>query len=240
MRPFAALLSLCLLATPALADPLTPAQRDAVVQTLREALVHDPSILRDALAALQADEQARQDQAAKDKLAQLGPRLALPTDPVEGNPAGNVTIVEFYDTRCPYCRHVEPVIADLLKSDPQVRFVKKDLPILGPASQLESRALLAAQQQGGYFKLQRLVMQAGGTPTKDALRELADQAGLDGERMLRDMQDPAITARLKANLALAKQIGIEGTPAFVVGEQLIPGAADIADLRRAVATARSN
>ncbi len=240
MRPFAALLLLCLLATPVMADPLTPAQREAVVQTVREALVRDPSILRDALAALQADEQKRQDQAAKDKLAELRPQLALPTDPIEGNRAGDVTIVEFYDTRCPYCRHMEPVIAELLKSDPQIRLVKKDLPILGPASQLESRALLAAQKQEGYFKLRQAVMQAGGTPTTDSLRDLADQVGLDGARMLRDMDDPAITARLKANLALAKQIGIEGTPAFIVGEQLIPGAADIHDLRQAVASARSH
>ena len=246
MRPLHALLALCLLAAPALADPLTPDQREAVaqisretmVQTLRDILVHDPSILRDAVAALQADEQRRQDEAARDKLAALGPHLASPADPVAGNPGGDVTVVEFYDTRCPYCRHMEPVIAKLLQSDPKLKLVWKDLPILGPASQLESRALLAAQKQGGYAKLRQAVMQSAGVPTPDSLRSLADQAGLDGARLLRDMDDPAINARLQANLTLARQAGIEGTPAFVVGDQLIPGAADMSDLKRAVAAAR--
>ena len=224
--------------SPARADGFAPAQRQEIVGILRDALRSDPSILRDALVALQADDARRQDQATSDVLGLLAPRLADPADPVAGNPLGDVTVVEFYDTRCPYCRRMLPVMADLLQSDPKVRLVLKDLPILGNASQLESQALLAAQRQGGYFKLHDAIMTESAPPSRDTLRADAERVGLDGGRLLRDMDDPAIKGRLTGNLDLAKQIGIDGTPAFVVGTRLIAGATDLADLQRAVAEAR--
>ena len=216
----------------------TPAQRREIVAVLRDALMRDPSILRDALAALGADDARQQESAARDRIASLGPHLVDPADPVEGNPAGTATVVEFYDTRCPYCRTMEPVVASLLRADAGVRVVVKDLPILGPNSQLESRALLAAQKQDGYCRLRPAVLALSGTTTRDALRDLAERAGLDGARLLRDMDDPAIAARLAANVALARQLAIDGTPAFVVGTRLISGATDLADLQAAVADAR--
>jgi protein-disulfide isomerase len=224
--------------SPAWADSFAPAQRQEIVGVLRDALRDDPSILRDALAALQADDARRQDQATSDVLSLLAPRLADPADPVAGNPLGDVTVVEFFDTRCPYCRRMLPVMADLLQSDKKVKLVLKDLPILGNASQLESRALLAAQRQGGYFKLHDAIMTAGAPPSRDSLRADAERVGLDGGRLLRDMDDPAIKERLANNLELAKQIGIDGTPAFVVGTRLIAGAAELPDLQSAVAAAR--
>lgn len=221
------------------AQGLSGPQRQDVVQVLREALKADPSILRDALTALQADDARKQDAVTRDVIGLLGPKLVDAADPVEGNPLGDVTVVEFYDTRCPYCRRMLPVLAALVKADPKVKLVLKDLPILGPASQLESRALLAAQRQGGYFKLQDAVMAGGPTPTRDTLRAMADRVGLDGARMLRDMDDGAIKARLDGNLDLAKQIGIDGTPAFIVGTRLISGAAELGELQRAIAEVRA-
>ena len=129
-------------------------------------------------------------------------------------------------------------MAELLQADRKVRLVLKDLPILGNASQLESRALLAAQRQGGYFKLHDAIMAASAPPSRDTLRADAERVGLDGGRLLRDMDDPAIKERLANNLDLAKQIGIDGTPAFVVGTRLIAGAAELPDLQRAVDEAR--
>src|SRR3954451_12163680 len=140
------------------AQSFTPTQRDEIVRIVREALKSDPAILRDALSSLQADEARRQDKVTSDVLNLIGPHLVDAADPVAGNPQADVTIVEFYDTRCPYCRRMLPTMAEFLQSDPKVRVVYKDWPILGPASQLESRALLAAQQQGGYFKLQAALM----------------------------------------------------------------------------------
>ena len=237
MRLVAALLA-CLFALPVTAEPFTPEQRAAMAKVVRDALVQDPSILREALAALQADEVRRQDKVTRDVLAMMGPRLADPADPVLGNPLGDVTVVEFYDTRCPYCRRMKPVVAELVRMDPRVKVVVKDLPVLGPSSQLESRALLAVQRQGGYFRMQAAVMEVGGTSTRDSLRELAERVGLDGGRMLRDMDDPAIKARLQANVDVAREIGIEGTPAFVIGQRLVSGAAELKELQRAVSEAR--
>ncbi len=234
------LLSALPLAAPARAEALSAAQREEVVRILRETLVRDPSILREALMALQADEGRRREAEARQTLAQLGPKLVTPADPVAGNPLGDVTVVEFFDTRCPYCRAMNPVMAELLRGDPRLRVVPKDMPVLGPASQLESQALMAAQKQGGYFKLRDAIMtRPPGPSSRDSLRELADGLGLDGAQMLRDMDDPAIKARIEANLALARSLQIEGTPAFVVGAQLIPGATSLAELQRAVAQARS-
>jgi protein-disulfide isomerase len=129
-------------------------------------------------------------------------------------------------------------MAEFLRAEPNVRVVYKDWPILGPASQLESRALLAAQRQGGYFKLQDALMHSSAPPTPDSLRAEAGRLGLDGGQLLRDMDDPAIKARLDANFALAQQIGLQGTPALVIGQRVIGGAADLAELRQAVAEAR--
>ena len=234
-----AALALSLLASPAVGQGITAAQRAEIVGVLREALRTDPSILREALQALQADDARREETATRDVLAKLASTLVDPADPVLGNPMGNVTIVEFYDTRCPYCRRMLPTHAALLQADPNVRIVFKDLPILGPASQLESRALLAAQRQGGYFKLQDVIMHDATPPTRDTLRAAAERVGLDGGRLLRDMDDPVIKARLDANIALAQKIGIQGTPALIVGKKLFAGLIELGDLQQAVLAART-
>ena len=160
---------------PARADQFTPAQRDEIVRIMRDALKQDPTILRDAVEALQADESSRQEAAGRSAIA--ASRQALTedaADPVAGNPKGDVTIVEFFDTRCPYCRKLEPTMAALLKADHGVRLVYKDLPILGPASVVGSKALLAAQRQddrvpGAYEKLRDALMRPGAEQTKEAI-----------------------------------------------------------------------
>ena len=221
------------------AEGFTPQQRQEVVEILRQALRTDPTIIRDALTALQTAEEKRHDQVTRDVLTMLGPKLADPADPVAGNPFGDVTIIEFYDTRCPYCRRMLPTLAELLRADPKIKLVLKDMPILGNASQLESRALLAVQKQGGYSRMQDPIMTATAPSSRDSLRAMADGLGLDGNRMLRDMDDPVIKARLQNNLELAKQIGIDGTPAFIIGTHLLSGATELKELQETVAAARA-
>jgi protein-disulfide isomerase len=219
----------------ALANEFTPAQRAEIVTIMRDALKRDPSILRDAVAALQADETGKQ----KELLAAAKNTLVDPADPIGGNPHGDVTIVEFFDTRCPYCRKLEPTMADLLARDHGVRLVFKDLPILGPASVLGSKALLAAQRQGGYEKLRDAIMSGPPQTTKAMIQEAAQRLALDWPRLERDMDDPAIQARIDANLKLARSVGIEGTPALIIGGELIPGAVEGDELRSAIAKARA-
>ena len=218
----------------------TPPQRAEIVQILRDALRGDPSILRDAVAALQQDELRQQDAAARSAIvAQRRQLTGDPADPATGAPDADVTVVEFYDTRCPYCRRLAPTMAALVKADPKLRVVYKDLPILGPASTLEARALLAAQRQGGYAAMQEAILRDPAPSTAQSLRALAERLGLDGARLQQDMADPATQARLEANLQLARALHVEGTPAFVVGARLIPGAVELADLQEAVAAARA-
>ena len=224
---------------PLAAQALSPEQRKEVVDILREALRSDPSILRDAIEALQ---QAAQDDRAGAQRAAIAARedalLRDPADPVKGNPRGDVTIVEFFDARCGYCKTLHPAMEALLREDPQLRLVLKDLPILGPNSVLASRALLAAQRQGKYLPLQDALMRLKGEPTEAALQAEAQRVGLDWARLKRDMQDPELQARLQGHLELAHAIGIEGTPALVIGGKLVPGAVDLPSLRQLVAEAR--
>ncbi len=218
----------------------SPAQRAEIVAIMREALRSDPSILRDAMAAMQQDDQRQQEAAARALI--VAHRAALVSeadDPVAGAPAGDVTLVEFYDTRCPYCRRLLPTMAALVKADPNLRVVYKDLPILGPDSLLEARALLAAQRQGGYLRLQDALMRGSGPATMASVRAQAEAVGLDGSKLQQDMADPSIQARLERNLQLARSLHVEGTPAFVIGDRLIPGSLDLADLQEAVAAARA-
>ena len=133
---------------PAPAASFSAQQRDEIIEIIRQALRTDPSLLRDAITALQQDEGRRQETAGRGAISESAQALTrTPGDPVAGNPNGDVTVVEFYDIRCPYCRRMVPVVADLLKRDPNVRFVYKDFPILGPSSMVAARAVLAAQSR---------------------------------------------------------------------------------------------
>ena len=222
------------------ASAFTAAQRAEIVDILRDALRQDPSILHDAVAALQQDDARQQDEAAQNAIVtQHQALIGDPADPVAGAATGDVTVVEFYDTRCPYCRRLLPTLTALLQAGPKIRLVYKDIPILGPDSQLEARALLAAQRQGGYGRMQDAVMHMTGTATIQGLSHQAAALGLDGARLQQDMADPAIQARLDGNLALARALHVDGTPAFVIGTKMIPGAVPLTDLQDAVAAARA-
>jgi protein-disulfide isomerase len=242
LLPAAALLIVlaCLPASPraAAADEFTPAQRAEIVAIMRDALKHDPSILRDAVTALQTDDVTRQAAESQAALAANHDGLVTPADPVGGNPHGDVTIVEFFDTRCPYCRRMEPVMEKFLAQDHGVKLVYKDLPILGPASTLGSKALLAAQAQGGYEKLRDVVMQLPPDTTLPMIQAAAEKLGLDWGRLSHDMDAPAVQQRIDTNIKLAHALDIEGTPALVIGDTMVPGALDLAELQKQVADAR--
>jgi len=242
IRALAFAIAVMLSTTPsAAADAgFTPAQRAEIVSIVRDAMKADPSILRDAVVSLQADEAHVQEAAARIAVARATPVLtATAADPVEGAANGDVTMVQFYDVRCPYCRRMLPTVAALLAADPLLRLVDKDIPILGPPSVLGARALLAAQRQAGYVRLRDRLM--SGTPdiTIDVVHAAANDGGLDWARLQRDMNDPAIAERLEANVTLAHNLGIDGTPAFEIGGHVIAGAVSLSELQAAVAAARA-
>lgn len=223
----------------AMAQPFTEAQRAEIIAILREALRRDPSILRDAFAAIQeAEERDRREAQRAGIAAQRAALFETPGDPVRGNPRGDVTIVEFFDVRCPYCKRLHAEMAEVLRRDRNLRVIMKDMPILGPQSVVASRALLAAHRQGRYVALHDALMRLRGEPSEAAIREEAQRAGLDVPRLFRDMEDAAIQSRLDANVALARSLQIEGTPALVIGETLVPGAVPAEQLERLVQAER--
>jgi protein-disulfide isomerase len=244
MRPFALVLAAGLaFAPPALAQGtgagFSPEQRREIVEVLRDALRQDPGILRDALMALeQADAAAKADAQRAAIAAQAAALFRNPDDPVKGNAQGPVTVVEFFDVRCGYCKQMEPVVDQMLRRQKDVRLVMKDLPILGPNSLLASRALLAAQRQGKYAELHDALMKLREEPAEPVLKREAERLGLDWAKLRRDMDDPAVGRRLQENTRLAGALRIEGTPALVIGDTLVPGAVDLATLERLVAEAR--
>lgn len=223
----------------AMAQSFTEAQRAEIVGILRDALRRDPTILREAFGALQAAEERDREDAQRDAIAAHRQEIfGVAADPVRGNPRGNVTIVEFFDVRCPYCKRLHAEMGPLLRRDRDIRVVMKDLPILGPQSVVAARALLAAHRQGKYAELYDALMSLRGEPTDAAIRSEAERVGLDYARLRREMEDPAIQQRLDANIALARALRIEGTPALIIGETLVPGALPVAQIEQMVAAAR--
>ena len=221
-------------------QPQPPPDKEAVRKIVREYLLEHPEVIEEAIRALQARRQA--DQVARTRDALVKNRVALedhPMSPVSGNPEGDVTLVEFFDYQCGYCkRSLEPVM-DLLETDPGLRVVWKDFPVLGQVSTFAALASMAAQKQGKYLELHKALMGAGERLTEESVMEIAGQAGLDVERLQQDMADAEVISYLQDTQRLARELGINGTPAFVIGNTLVPGAVDGARLRQLIAEARS-
>jgi protein-disulfide isomerase len=193
-------------------------------------------------AARMAQNNAQQNQEAAAQLAleqQANQIYNNPADPVIGNPDGDVTVVEFFDYRCPYCKQVTASLAELVKSDPNVRVVFKEFPILSPESLIAARIALAAQKQGKYEAVHMLFMSHKGSFEEAALLELAASVGADPQKLQGDMQDPAIMGQLQANASLAHTLGISGTPGFLFGKQLVPGAISFEEMKAKVSSARA-
>lgn len=221
------------------AESLTPDQKAETEQIIHDYLLQHPDLLIDSIRAarLQAEEKAAAD-AQKAIVEKQDALLFDPGSPVGGNPKGDVTLVEFFDYRCPYCKQVDPSLEALLKADQKLRIVYKEFPVLGPASITASRVALAARKQGKYDQFHRAMMAAKGEIDDDAVMRVARSIGLDMARIRTDMAAPEIDQILKNNLDLALALGVEGTPVFVVGDTMAPGAADIDSLRKLIASAR--
>lgn len=139
------------------------------------------------------------------------------TAPSAGNPDGKVTLVEFFDYRCSHCARMAPVMESLIKTNPNLRIVFIDYPVLGQVSELAARAAIAADKQGKYFEFNQALLQSHQGITEGAILQTAKVVGLNVEKMERDMASDAVTQQLEANVSLAQQFHVDGTPAFIVG-----------------------
>jgi protein-disulfide isomerase len=240
---FAVLLTLAAFAAPrplvAASADFTPEQRKEIEAIIGDYLKNHPDKLIDALQA--AEDKLKSE--AKDKAAQtLASRRREvfddPESPIAGNPKGDVTLVEFFDYRCPYCKQVEPALEKLIGEDRQLRFVFKEFPVLGRESELAARVALAARKQGKYDAFHRAMMSAPGRIDEVVIYKVAASAGLDVDRVKQDIKSPDIERQLKANLELGRALDLDGTPSFIVGDTIVPGAISADDLKELIAAAR--
>ena len=220
-------------------DAFTPAQREALRQMIREFIMQNPEVVIEALESLDERRRAEGEERARQMLTERRDLIFNnPINPVIGNPSGDVTLVEFFDYRCPYCKQMHAPITELRNADRQLRFVHIQLPILGPESVVAARVALAAQVQNRYLQVHEALMGSRGSLDEPTIMRLAQQAGVDMTRLRADMNSSAITAQIEANRRLAEELGVTGTPAFVISDRLIPGAVDPTTLRGLIAQAR--
>ena len=213
--------------------------QDEVERIVRDYLLREPEIIMQAIEELQRRREAQAAVEQRNRLAQEGEALrADPRDPVLGNPDGDVTLVEFFDYRCGYCRIMAEPLQALLANDPGLRIVMKEFPILGPDSLLASRAALAAHQQGGYEAMHWALLAASRIDEAVIVR-LAEEQGLDVDRLLADMQADPVAEHIQDNILLAQGLAINGTPSFVIGDSVLPGALPVERLAGLIAEARA-
>jgi protein-disulfide isomerase len=215
-------------------------QKEAIEALVRDYLLEHPEVLVEALHAYDQQQQALEVQRQREALIAEAETLTNDPDaPVMGNPEGDVTLVEFFDYRCPYCKRMTDIMAQLMDEDPKLRVVMKEFPILSQESVVAAKAALAALRQDKYKSFHFALMENGGGFTEDEIMAVAGSVGLDEARLRADMQDPEIEAALRRNHATAEKIGITGTPAFIVGDTLLPGALTLEQLRSVIADARA-
>ena len=236
----AALAFLAPVAAAAHSDRDPEPDKGAIEGIVRDYLLGNPEVIEEAIGVLRAKREAEQRKRAEAAIEENGEALrAHPLSPVSGNAGGDVTVVEYFDYRCGFCKQALPVMKALLEEDANVRVVWKEFPILGPISVFAARAAMAADRQGRYYPFHLALMKEPKL-TEGKVLELAAEAGLDSERLRQDMEDPAIQVYLDETRELAQKIGITGTPAFLVGGKLVPGAVDAARMNELVAAARAD
>jgi protein-disulfide isomerase len=226
-------------------DPaaMSEAEKEAFGAAVRSYLLEHPEVLSDMVAAL--EEQEALAQAETDRTIVATNAEAIFSDGfsfVGGNPEGDLTVVEFIDYRCGYCRKAHSDVAELVRSDGNIRYIVKEFPILGEQSVLASRFAIStllgagpeayARVNAGFYESFR------GDVTEDTLRSFAAELGLDGEAILAGMDAPEVTRIIEENHRLAERLSISGTPTFVIGEQMMRGYAPLDHMRGLVDEAR--
>jgi protein-disulfide isomerase len=215
-------------------------ERTAIEGIVKDYLSKHPEDIVQALQEMQKRDQVSAEQksktaviAAKDKI------FNNPDTPVGGNAKGDVSVVEFFDYQCGYCKMSEESVEKLLKEDKNIRFVYKDFPILGPVSTIAAKASFASIRQGKFVKFHDALMGKKDHLTEDMIYQVAKDVGLDVAKLKSDMNDEAIQKLVQANITLGTDIGVRGTPMFIIGENVYPGALQYDQLKKAVNDART-
>lgn len=216
------------------AAEMTKAEVEKIV---REYLVSNPEILIEMSNALRAKQEIQQDETDKALLKKHSDQLFRQSDdPVTGNPKGSLTIVEFVDYNCGYCKRSAPLVQELLRKDQDIRYIYKEFPILSDTSVYASKAALAVNAlfPAKYTAFHDALMaHKGAFRTNEDIAAVAKELGLDWDKIAEKAKDPAIERKIAANHAMAQTLNITGTPAFIIGEQLMRGAPQTLDMLEA-------
>jgi protein-disulfide isomerase len=203
----------------------SPEQKRAIEDIVKEYLIANPEVFLEVQQSLEAKMEKIQAERIKTAIAENAPEIyRSPDAPVAGNPKGDITVVEFFDYNCGYCKRGFPDLAKLIEKDSRVRVVLKELPILSKGSEEASRVALAAKKQGKYWELHRALLEAKGQANEASALKLAEKLGLDVAKLKKDMDAPDVKAEIGSVRELANKMGINGTPHFLVGDRGIAGA----------------
>ncbi len=222
-------------------EALSAAEAAAIDARIRAYILENPELLIEALDVLEQRRKAQQASLDGDLVVEHAAALFEDGHShVFGNPDGDVTIVEFSDYRCSYCKAAHPQVAELLKSDGELRLVLKEFPILGPDSTLASRIAIAARRLSpeAYATLHDAMMAYRGPLTEEIMMRFAVEAGVQESALRAEMAAPEIDDAIRQNYELARALRIEGTPGFVIGGQIVRGFVQLDQLRALVEEAR--
>lgn len=238
----AGLAAALLFTAPAAQAADAPAPAATLTKTQVETIVHDylmnhADVILDAVEKYQnTSMQKRQDEALAQNHDELFNNQSSPSI---GNPKGNVTMIEFFDYNCHFCKGVFSQVKDLAKTDKNLKIVFKDFPILGPTSETAAKWALAAQKQGKYFEFHTAMMQHNGPLTDDVIQNAAKSVGLDMAKAKKDADSTEVMIQIERNRALASQMNFNGTPSFIVNSDAFSGVPD-GGLKQAVDNARNH
>lgn len=226
-----------LAATPVFSADLT---KEEVKKLALEAILENPEIIREAVEILQQRDQDAQAKAATVALSEnMAELTSVENASFMGNPEGDVTIVEFFDYNCGFCKRSAAHVQELLESDKNIRVIYREFPILSESSVTAAKASLAAREQGKYERFHWMLMGARGL-NDEAIFEMADEAGLDVDKLKSDMESPKVLSHIENSHRLASAMGISGTPSFIIGNQLVPGYVPMEEMNRIIAEERSD
>lgn len=220
------------------ADAAKSLSKEDVEKIVHDYIVSNPKLILDSVEDYQKSYMEKR--AAEGMKKNKDILVADPNAPEAGNKKGDVTVVEFFDYNCHFCKSALPSVQALLEKDKNVRVVFKDFPILGPTSETASKWALAAQKQNKYYPFHVALMGSKEPISDEMLARLAKAAGLDVEKAKADADSSEIAAQLEKNRALAGELGLNGTPAFVIGDYVSRGAIPVEEMQRRISDARAD
>ncbi len=225
------------------ADEFSTSQRSEVERIVREYLIAHPDVIQDAMAELEKRQTAADAEKHKAAVKQYSEALfTSPRQVVLGNPNGNVTFVEFFDYNCGYCKRAMDDMLTLLKDDPKLRVVLKEFPVLGPGSVEAAQVAVAVRMQDKsgkkYLEFHQKLLGGRGQADKARALAVAKDIGLDMGRLDKDLASPEVKATLQESFKLAEALGLNGTPSYVIGENVVVGAVGLDALKEKVNTSR--